>query len=176
MPVDFSLQHLLIEKSIRLQTRLGNDIVNAIASATPSFKDQQIHGLFIERYPAWEVRKTPTAGYNCAGHVWASRRTAIYDDSEYRKVFQDDGYRKTRSPREDDLAVYGDERGAIVHVAKIVRFQPGVASTSEPIPIVVSKLNDMSGEFVHAVSEHPFGDACGDVAIEFWTDRENEAN
>jgi len=168
MPVDFSIQRLLVERHIRLQTRLGKDIANAIPTAVPSFRELQIHRLFCDRYPQWKIRKPPTAGYNCAGHVWASRRTAIYEHSEYMKVFADDGYRRTRTPKEDDLTVYVDEQGQIAHVARIISLRPGVAATSDPIPVVVSKLNDMQGEFVHMFNSHPFGD----VTIEFWTDCE----
>lgn len=126
----------------------------------------------LSKHGRWTPRRPPSGEYNCAGHVWASRRTCIYEESEYRKILDDDGYRRVTEPMPDDLAIYVDEAAGILHIGRIVELTPGIAEGSPRIPLVVSKWSDWTGEVCHLVTDHNFDNAQGfDVSVEYWTDR-----
>lgn len=163
------------ERSIVVQTHLGHSIRNVIGPPVGEYDRRQFE-LLVARYGRyWERRKPPVGVYNCAGHVWASRRTAIYDETEWRVVLRDDGYRRvqlTELPLPEDLAVYIDStNGEVLHVGRIVVMRPGLAEGSPPIPWVVSKWKDTSGEVVHNVHDVPYAGQGFSVSIEYWTDR-----
>ena len=98
------------------------------------------------------VRK-PVNGYNCYGHVFASRRTALYnltaDDVE--GILREDGYEEVRADADircDDVVVYCDACGP-THVGVITRLDQ-----ARQMPIVLSKFDDCSGEYEHPVDDH----------------------
>src|SRR5437660_1268307 len=69
------------ERSIVLQTRRGREIKNVI-DVEPEHYHVQKYQLLLRKHPRWKERKPPAGGYNCVGHVWASRRTGVFDDLE----------------------------------------------------------------------------------------------
>lgn len=163
------------EKSIRLQTRRGWDIPNLI-ELEPGVRERQLYQLLCERFGRdWTQRKPASGGYNCAGHVWASRRTSILEEPAWFRILEDDGYRCLgvgETPCPGDLALYRDRGpGGCLHVGEVVRLKKGVAEGSPDVPWVMSKWNSTSGEVLHGVHDVAHLRGYYDVQIEFWTDR-----
>lgn len=153
--------------SIVLQTRLGNPVENEIGPGLTPVALRWFEKLYSQHKVGWRYRKPCTAGYNCAGLVWANRRTGVYETPEVHKILADDGYRKTEHPDVDDVAVYWDDRGQMRHVARVVEVRR-VSGTETTQPWVVSKWNDWGGEILHHVFDIPHRE---DLTIEFFTDR-----
>lgn len=162
-------------RSIALQTHLGNDIENEVAvDPVPQHAIDKFNRL-AGRHPHWNVRKSPIGVYNCFGHVWASRRTAVYEnfDEAVLKVRHDDRYRtvdwESEIPAVDDVACYWESldpyRGCN-HVGRVISVQPR-ANGLPPLILILSKWDDTTGEVVHEALDHPFKD----VRLEYWTDR-----
>lgn len=172
----FGLSDLNLElpQSITLVTRRGNAISNTQGGKVA-------HGRILAfrdmcQRCRWEFRCDPEGIYNCAGHVWASRRTGISQTSDWRQILKDDGFRRLgKSSRlmPDDLALYRDvDDNTYLHVARVVRLEPGVSATSSLIPIVLSKWGHDLGECVHQAFDHGMNEY--NVDVEFWTDRFND--
>lgn len=157
------------EQGIALQTRLRRDIPNIRGLALTDSHIQRFNKLVL-KHVHWEIRKPPCGEYNCAGHVWASRRTCIYEPNAWDHILEDDGFRKTDSPISDDLVLYTDPKCGILHIGRVVSLAPGFTREGAKIPWIVSKWDDTSGEVCHSVFDHPFGTVF-DVSIEYRTDR-----
>ena len=166
------------ESGIALETRHRNPVVNSQA-AEPSEHDIRVFDYILSQHPKWKLR-TPACGiYNCFGHVWAARRTAIYDQTAVETIMRDDGYRKLRSTEtllHGDIALYYDPTSeSLWHVGLICELQslvtPQGVEIATPVAWVLSKLNDVMGEVLHHSRDvHlPYDD--GNVVVEFWTDR-----
>jgi len=161
------------EKSIALQTRVGRDIANLI-ELEPGYQQVKAYERLLERHGAkWRIRKPPTGIYNCAGHVWASRRTSILDPREWQKIIADDGYRPLgdgESPMPDDIVAYVDRKSAeIIHLARIIFLADGLAGSKLKIPWAASKWNSTAGETCHSIFDAPYD--LGDHDIRYLTDR-----
>lgn len=158
-------------RRIALQTRLGRDIDNAIID-TISEKAIRDYELLLKRHGAnWKRRSPPTAAYNCAGHVWATRRTGIYEPSDWEAILDDDGYRITKNPQPDDLIIYADKKDGILHIGRVIAMVPGVTPESPAIAKVVSKWGCGTGEVVHLQHDTPYPRLGFDVRWDYWTDR-----
>lgn len=144
--------------AIALATHLGTDITNETCS--PAVKADQRSGRaraearFSERF----VRvRPPIAGYNCFGHVFAARRTILYD-ADVELILVEDGFAEIakRDMAPDDVVVYADDRGPI-HVAKVLRREPRVVqaggSSGHIEWKVLSKFDDVSGEYEHWIDD-----------------------
>lgn len=176
--------HLLLQQPARqlaLQAVNGRDIANTVMpAATPA--DVRKFELLLEvarkRFHQWEVRKPATGGYNCAGHVFANRRTAIFEgkggesfEDHVRHILKWDGYRPTDQPLVGDVVLYWMDRRrtALLHVAvvsEVRRLHGGIGAGS---PHVLSKWDGGSGECLHHFRQVPanFGE---DYEVEYWTD------
>jgi hypothetical protein len=169
----FEQAHLLglTESKIEVQTRKGRSLKNNIA-LEPGEKERRIYDSLRRKFgDRWQERKPPCGVYNCAGHVWASRRTSIYEDNEWHVVLSDDGYRKldpTESPLAGDLVVYRDGQVGFLHVGLILEMRE-LALGSQKTPWVLSKWDDASWEVIHHYRHYPWEGFS--VEIEFWTDR-----
>jgi hypothetical protein len=166
------------ETEFPLHTRRQSRIPNS--QALPG-GDPSSWARLLSRYDelGLEVRKAACGTYNCAGHVWASRRTAIHESSAYELILRDDEYRRVQpgeAPQIGDLALYrlqGEAR--ILHVGIVAEFrrvpaQLGVAA-ARSVPWVLSKWADWGGEVFHHVERVPLPSALP-FEIEYWTDRE----
>ncbi len=170
----FELQQLqgMPSPGIALQTRTGRDIGNVLGlelNETHLQRDE----LFLKTYGGrWKSRRPPSGGYNCAGHVWASRRTCIYEESDWKDILIDDGYRRTTTPVPDDVVLYVDPDEGILHIARVLSFEY-ITKDSRPIPWVVSKWGDAGRETCHLVDDHPFNasEFGFEVTTQYWTDR-----
>jgi hypothetical protein len=167
----FELQRLstVEPRGIALATRLGTRIENEVAPLPTEQHRLRFAGL-LKRHPSWRQRKGSVGGYNCFGHVWASRRTAIYDLDAARLILAEDGYRITRDPDVDDLVLMV-EGSDIYHVGRVVELR-SLAPGSAAVPWIVSKLDDWGGEVIHSVYDHPYDESKGfRIETQFWTDR-----
>ena len=103
----------------------------------------------------------PTGRYNCHGLVFASRRTNIPPpniDYSIDDLLNHDGYRRvSRAPRVGDVAVYRNDKGSIEHTGIVCNADPGMLT-----PRIWSMWGGL-GEFVHAPSATPYGQA-----VEYW--------
>lgn len=113
------------EQRIIVQTSLGSSIRNAIAPE-PGEAERRKYERVRKRYGSnWTNRKPACGRYNCFGMVFASRRTAIYDDGEVRLILGEDGYRRVleeEDPRPGDLVLYRDVgSGIVLHVGVLLR-------------------------------------------------------
>ena len=159
------------ERRIVVQTRRRGDIAN-IVELEPDDAARRKYRLLLEKFGRyWEERKPATGGYNCAGHVWASRRTAIFALEAWRLILRDDGYRRlsdSEEPSPGDLVLYVDRRdNGFLHVGEILEVRTWSGGKK---PWVLSKWNSTSGEVMHWVDDVPLH-AQFEVRREYWTER-----
>jgi hypothetical protein len=167
------------ERSIALETRLKRPIENA-QSVGPDYQTWQTYRKHLNDHPGWERRKDPSGVYNCAGLVWAARRTAIYDDWE--KILADDGYKQIveKDVRVGDLVLYMDRQSKprLLHVGVVLRMYQAVVgvarASSVEVPYVLSKWANGFGEVVHHFNDIPQTLTELKAKIEFWTDRHDQ--
>ena len=123
------LSNILLSKSepssITVQTRRGRTLENYIAPPTTSIHDKRFR-LLLNEHPQWEVRKSCVGGYNCAGLVWASRRTCLTSPADWLAILSapdGDGYREVAEHEAvvGDVVCYIASNGEIAHVARICR-------------------------------------------------------
>lgn len=178
---------LATPRRIALQTRDGWEIANEIRPESTEMAHKKFELLVNRAGVRWEVRKPPTAGYNCAGHVFACRRTGIYGGGEdgvpgfeelVAEILERDGYRRFTHHRGDpahagDVVLYWDSdkaRRLLLHVGMVCEVRKMIADIATlGDPYVLSKWDDSSGECLHHFRHVPFED--GDFTVEFWTDR-----
>jgi hypothetical protein len=105
--------------------------------------------------------------------VWASRRTAIYEENDLLKILANDGYRRIATEGQlqpGDIVFYlrrtEDNSRDTLHVA-IVLYLDQVGSIT--VPWLLSKWSDQYGEDIHKLRDVPT--YYGDYLIELWTDR-----
>ncbi|MGM0489891.1 MAG: hypothetical protein ACQESR_24440 [Planctomycetota bacterium] len=160
------------DHGIALQTRTGRDITNSVGVELSELHLRRYEALLKRCGQNWRKRRIPSGEYNCAGHVWASRRTCIYEEEDWRMIFREDGFRITEEPVPDDLVVYiGRENEGILHIGRVVELREGMTQESPRIAWVVSKWSDVTGEVFHFEHDHPFKAFGFIVSIEYWTDR-----
>lgn len=159
---------------IILQTRAGRNLENS-QSCEPDARIRDRYNLFRRNHFSWVNRKPACGVYNCFGLVWASRRTSIYDESEFSKILTDDGYRQLaldEQPQPGDIVLYlyqtGDTLRDTLHVAIVLEL--GKVGTSV-VPRVLSKWSDVFGEDIHVLTDVPKNEYYRNCLIEVWTDR-----
>lgn len=137
-------------RSIRLDTKLGNAVENEQALPPDDYTIARMQQQE-RRFPGWVKRREICGLYNCFGMVWASRRTAIYDE-EYSKFLEDDGYREIalQDVMAGDIVTYSwlNDPDRVAHVALVLMVNEDSTGRLRT-PYVLSKWNDCSGEFVH---------------------------
>jgi hypothetical protein len=155
------------DRQLPLATKGGTQIANSVAPA-PEARHLLKYKQIRQKHSSWRSRKDPCGEYNCYGMLFASRRTAIYEDVEVSRILTEDGYRQIpfANAAVDDIAVYQAFHG-FVHAGRIV--EVGVATEPSLRPIIVlSKWDDTTGEDLHMIWDVPFKI---DRPIEIWTDR-----
>jgi hypothetical protein len=158
-----------------LATRKGNDIPNEIIPPPDEAECRKLDA-FIKQYGAqWEQRKPHMGVYNCAGHVWASRRTAILDEDAVWLILRDDGYRVLRtgeSPMQGDLVLYwhrpASGKDLWLHVGMVCEIR--ILGTVR-IPWIISKWGATAGEWLHRCDDVPYDKQGFTTRVEFRTDR-----
>jgi hypothetical protein len=155
-------------KGIILQTRAGHNVANS-QSCEPDATIAPRYDKLRRKHFAWVSRKPACGVYNCFGLVWASRRTAIYEESDISLLKEDDGYRKLKideEPQVGDIVCYLLHPGNTLHAAIIVELRSLGTST---VPWVLSKWGSVFGEDLHTFLDVP--EDLEGCTIEFWTDR-----
>ena len=118
-----------------------------------------------------EIRsRSLTAMYNCAGMVFAARRTCISNMRDIDLILRDDDYRRLS---DEGLAEVGDlvvyrRIGIPRHVGIVFEKVPDLEAGQQPFHFrILSQWGD-DGEYLHRLRDVPtiFGDQ-----IEFWSDR-----
>ncbi len=158
------------ERSIALETRKGRSIRN-VAAPEPGEQAHRKHAALRSGQP-WTNRKGPCGGYNCYGMVFATRRTAIYENDQIPDILEDDGYRQICEDevRPGDIVLYRDRTQWLLHSALVLRRQKWEGKI--PIPFALSKWNDICGEDEHNVHHHIWPEPEYNVVLEFWTERQ----
>lgn len=158
-------------KEIILQTRAGHCVKNS-QSCEPDAKSRARYDLIRRNHLAWVHRKPACGVYNCFGLVWASRRTAIYEEQSISQILLEDGYRKLgidEQPLPGDIVLYlqfsGENRDTY-HASVILEIHPPGPGK---LPWVLSKWNGVCGEDIHEILDVP--QSLRNCAIEIWTDR-----
>jgi hypothetical protein len=161
--------------SLDLHSRGRNQIENEVAPAPGPKKVAEFAALRKKHGQNWRVIREPYGRCNCAGMIWASRRTAIYEQSAWDLIFKDDQYRIIQETEvvEGDLAVYESPLAKIRHLhVGLVIGRDVLFGLNGQVPLVLSKFSDTSGEIVHkandiiAIFPSEFG-----VQLKYWTDR-----
>jgi hypothetical protein len=164
------------ERQLLLATFKNNQIRNSV-QPQPTERDIRLYQLFLKKYagPSWVERRPITGIYNCAGHVWASRRTSILEPSEWEKILEEDGYRRLQeneSPRTGDIAIYVlEDNNEIWHVARVYGLAPGITQQSNPLPRIISKWGPIAGESLHLAHDVPFQSQGFPCTIRYYSDR-----
>ena len=152
---------------IPLGTNIGTDIDNetSIPQLALSHNRQLVEDRYKKLYPA--IRE-PIAGYNCFGMVFALRRTSIRDPL-LEMLMSEDGMSEIEdgNAKLGDIVVYYDSDGP-THAARIVRFvrEAGVAKA-----IVLSKFDDVSGEYEHPLTDLNWDQAPYDISWKIYRER-----
>lgn len=159
------------ERSIAPETRKGRSIRNVVAPE-PGEQARRKYAVIRKKFgQTWTNRTEPCGGYNCYGMVFATRRTAIYDDDQIPDILADDGYRQIHENevRPGDIVLYRERTHGLLHAALVLRRQEWDGST--PVPFALSKWSAISGEDEHNVHHHIWQEPEYNVDLEFWTER-----
>lgn len=158
-------------RPIPLATRLGTPIDNEPGVALNDDAREKNARILQHFTQNWIPRTgMHISGYNCAGHVWASRRAAVYEFGQLPTILNDDGYCKLQDlekPLPGDLALYRHPDDKIIHVGEVLRTEGDRPFTA----IILSKWDDTSGEYMHSAWDVPFRRHFPDCKLEYWTER-----
>jgi hypothetical protein len=120
-------------RSVALETRRNRKIDNVIAPESGPRGDLA-YARIVSKYGQLWINRKPACGmYNCFGLVFASRRTAIYNEkSEVAHILKDDEYRpvaRRSDLRVGDVVLYrvGDD---YVHSARVTKVETANELTS----------------------------------------------
>jgi hypothetical protein len=107
--------------------------------------------LHKEAHPNLRERSL-SAGYNCVGLIFASRRTWI-DAEHLQKILADDGYRRIAISAAvlGDLVLYRDAEGDFAHVGVIVKHNADI-ETGAWKTLVLSQWG-ADGEYFHDIND-----------------------
>lgn len=148
-----------------IQTRRGWTIETEEFPEEPPARLAAYHNRYKREFPLNELRRGPTAAYNCFGMVFAVRRASVMETS-IETILQDDRYRRLRQeehPSVGDVAIY-KEGAEIEHAGVLVGFKEPIMEGGSRIPIVMSKWGP-GPEYIHLIESAPYG------KVEIWTDR-----
>ena len=145
---------------LRLDTRQGHPIPNEVIPP-PDQEELRKADLFVRMHGKdWVPRKPHLGVYNCAGHVWASRRTAILEEDAVRLILADDNCRVLRENEgvlPGDLVLYwgqvGTDDETFLHVGMVCDVRVAVGSVR--MTWVLSKWGSTIGEYCTAGMTRP---------------------
>lgn len=134
---------------IELATQIGTHINNETSVPTISvpLRRQRMEDEFRNTF---HPVRPPIYGYNCFGHIFASRRTAIYKP-DINLILREDGFGLISEDQAAaaDVVIYSDSAGP-VHVGRITR----ITRTDRAQHVhVLSKFDDCSGEYEHEIQD-----------------------
>ena len=168
-------------KKLTIETKTGIPIPNEqaedIVSGDKRFYCDKLWTKYLDACPSWKRRRPSTPLYNCAGLVFAHRRTGIYDSEWYERLLDEEGYREI--PRDKslpgDIVAYRNDKKEILHFALVYASSPGIQFGEVHQVLAISKWDSRTGEFLHKVDESPFTvkNAQEKGSPFFYTDRPN---
>lgn len=137
-------------KSIKLQTRQGNDIKNFQPDLLSSFEISWNKKIYKQYGNKITLRTNPSPYYNCHGMTFASRRTRIWDPAEIKKIIVDDNYLEIPedSIMPGDVVIYFGDKGDVEHSGIVLK---GPDETKFKVPVIMSKW----GQFAEVIHELP---------------------
>lgn len=144
-----------LTKTIKLQTREGNDVENFQLFALSPFEKKDAERIRQKwSGKAVEFRCGDIPVYNCHGLTFASRRTRIWNSDDLRKILKDDRYDEVVDRAEvlpGDIILYFTDTGDIEHSGIVVSKPDGPLL----VPRVLSKWG--SGcEAIHPANNCPY--------------------
>jgi hypothetical protein len=140
--------------TIKLATHLDTNIDNetsapTLQASTLRMKDEEVFVAL------GRCQRPPTSGYNCFGQTFALRRTAIYETKYIELILLEDGFGEIKNDDDaqvGDVVLYSDEHG-YDHAARIIRHEPLLAFSEKTVAVVLSKFDDVSGEYEHRIDD-----------------------
>jgi hypothetical protein len=134
---------------LALETKAGEVIRNAQALPPCSLSIDTYKRQLADN-TNWQERKKERGVYNCAGHVWATRRTAIEDNETFWQILREDEYVEIPSSEAlvGDLVTYHWRSDEIMHVGSVCRLD---SVGNLRVPYVLSKVGDYGGEVIHHI-------------------------
>lgn len=156
---------------LALETRTGKPIPNIQKLPQAPEAIRAAVDMFTRNYPGIRVRSLSST-YNCAGLVFATRRTGI-EMVHLPLIMTEDGYKKVLKPSEVrvcDIVIYRKEPdGPIRHIGIVVELAFDIENATPRFQIVSQW--GYNGEYLHEESEVPtvhYGSH-----REYWTERES---
>lgn len=151
---------LRVRRSLGIETRCGNHIVNDYNPSVPNAGDVLVCADLRRSWPEAIPRTSgPSYGYNCHGLTFAARRTQLYNPSDVQHIINEDGYRQIpiEHALPGDVIIYRSrETGDFEHSGIVVKAKDGYLG-----PLIVSKWG-ASQEFVHSYNHCPYSDAAAE--------------
>lgn len=140
------------ERSIRLDTTLGNPIENSQILEISAFEKNQFSAL-TKWNQSGTLRTHPTPRYNCHGLTFASRRTGIFDSEVINKILDEDGYEEVLAKQAlpGDVIIYFAADGDTEHSGIVV----SAPANEFGVPKVISKWGKYA-EFIHWANNCPY--------------------
>ena len=148
-------------REIALATHLNSPIANETCSPDVTLSPGR-SAAETKLAKMYKPRRPPTAGYNCFGHAFAMRRTAIFDydrAGDIDRILHEDGFAPVseNEAAPGDVVLYSDEQGH-THAGRIDRTEPTLILPGSPITssqaiIVLSKFDEFSGEYEHKIGD-----------------------
>ncbi|HVA46889.1 MAG TPA: hypothetical protein VNH11_11030 [Pirellulales bacterium] len=163
------------ERTIAVETKAGRSIANLV-ELMPDAKGIADYARFAAQHGGGWISRTPATGvYNCAGMVWASRRTSVLDPRLWQQIIDDDGYEwlpKSVFPMPGDVAAYVDlDADELLHVGRVAYHVEGLSAEGRRVPMIISKWNSAAGESIHREYDVPFAKWGFNFEIRYLTDR-----
>lgn len=140
------------QTKIAIDTRKGNDIDNIQEyDLTPFYLE--LNKRFKQQYtePRATFVNEPSSIYNCHGLTFGSRRSAIWNPEEVRKILKEDDYKiinDMNDIRAGDIIIYSNNMGDIGHSGLVIGKKQG-------LPLILSKWG-YGGEVVHPFNQCPY--------------------
>lgn len=164
-------------RTIEVQTTTGKRLRNYVAPPVGQQDVSAYHLAIRPKHKKWIPRRDATGTYNCAGMVWASRRTCLTHPEDWELVLCEDGYRKVDNQNDvitGDIVVYrAKSDGEILHVARICEIRyldAGDGGEKILIPLALSKWDQKCGEDIHNLDDVNLNGGT-EYEREIWTDR-----
>lgn len=103
------------------------------------------------QFPSARRRTDASAGYNCHGLTFASRRAWVYRGRDLQRILADDQYAEVELPSvlAGDIVIYRGDDGDFNHSGIVVE-----AGGDLIVPLVCSKWAH-AGEYIHALRDCP---------------------
>lgn len=135
-----------------LATRKRNLIRNTQRLPKAKEATRKAHEEVSHAHPFVRLRSLSST-YNCAGLVFANRRTFVEMD-DVSLILKDDGYKKISRQllMAGDIVLYKDESGGLTHVAVVVANEPGIGDV---LSITVLSQWGATGEYLHRLADVP---------------------